>query len=442
MDESAEARLLDAARRGSADAFGEIVRRWHGPVYDFCLAVTGEPTEAARLAASAFSRAVAALPRIRSERPGALVFHAAWQELDTAGWFATSGDDALPPGPRAAFPAVSRRRAAIVNLAMRHHLDADGLAEVLGITEGSAAIVLARVVQSLHQDLGPGAAAELAAHARGPASQPGETATRELRELVLAAWPERQPEAPVAAAPRRSSRRSRTVTALGLPLAALSAGLAALLLIPASPVALTRETGVPAAPVQHTPGGPARTVIVTVTIPASRTPTPATRTPRPPSPSPARTQAGGASTATPRPSSTPSPSAPAGSRTVAPSASPSTSPTQTPTITPTPTPTATPTPCEPRITLAGGDLSTKIAIPGSGQTSIDVFNSATCGEVAFSAGTSAAWLQVAPLTGVIGPFRWVTLVITASELPKEASAAAITVSGPSNTVTITVEYSP
>ena len=86
---------------------------------------------------------------------------------------ATSGDDALPPGPAAAFPAFSRRRAGLLNLQLRHGLGPEGLAAVLGIPAGSAAIVAERTVSSAEADLGDDATTLLEGYARATAATDG-----------------------------------------------------------------------------------------------------------------------------------------------------------------------------------------------------------------------------------------------------------------------------
>src|SRR5215510_5948307 len=57
MDEATDVRLVEAARRGEADAFGELVRRHQKQAFAVALSLIGDPAEAEDLTQEAFIRA-------------------------------------------------------------------------------------------------------------------------------------------------------------------------------------------------------------------------------------------------------------------------------------------------------------------------------------------------------------------------------------------------
>ena len=61
--------LVLRARRGDADAFGELVRRYQTSVFNVCYRLTGERREAEDLAQEAFIRAYERLERFDPDRP-------------------------------------------------------------------------------------------------------------------------------------------------------------------------------------------------------------------------------------------------------------------------------------------------------------------------------------------------------------------------------------
>lgn len=66
-DESPIASLVQRARGGCHEAYGELVRLFHPRVFRFCLAWTGDPSDAEEICQDAFVRAYSALPRFSGE---------------------------------------------------------------------------------------------------------------------------------------------------------------------------------------------------------------------------------------------------------------------------------------------------------------------------------------------------------------------------------------
>lgn len=124
MEDSGETRLLSAAQAGSAEALGELARRQAAPVFDFLLAVTGDRTRAGELTVRALTGFGRRVERARTAADvGPLVFQGAWRELDADGWFTTEDGGR---GGDGVFPGLSRRRAAIIDLVQRQHLQDAG----------------------------------------------------------------------------------------------------------------------------------------------------------------------------------------------------------------------------------------------------------------------------------------------------------------------------
>jgi RNA polymerase sigma-70 factor (ECF subfamily) len=59
--------LVEEAAAGSADAFGELVRRYQSAIYNLARALTADPTEAEDLTQDAFIRAFRAIGRFRGD---------------------------------------------------------------------------------------------------------------------------------------------------------------------------------------------------------------------------------------------------------------------------------------------------------------------------------------------------------------------------------------
>lgn len=240
----------------------------------------------------------------------------------------------------------------------------------------------------------------------------------------------------------------RSFWKVGSGLAVLAAFLVALLFVPQSPIALTRNDGSTVKLVDAGPGdggdSPATATITgtataaTAAASPSPTDTPAS-TPTPATTSQAGTgNAGPTATHTPPPAATPT-KAP---NTPTPTATRTSTPTATPTktSTPTPSPTATPTkvPCNP--VLQGSAFSLDIA-PG-GSASLVVTNSQPC-DASFSVGTSGGlWLSASPAGGTIPAqsAALVTVSVNAAQLSADEGTyfGTVTVIGPNNSFTVEV----
>jgi RNA polymerase sigma factor (sigma-70 family) len=197
----------------------------------------------------------------------------------------------------------------------------------------------------------------------------------------------------------------------GLGMAA--AFLLAFLLVPASPIALTRSDGhkvVDAAagdpPASPSPGDATPTATPTSATGAniiSPSPSPSTTAGSAGSPSPA----GGSPVSPPPLPGSPSPTTGPGTATATATAPPTATKAPPPTATPSPTPTSQP--CTPSLSTNVSDLNAS-----NGTNSFQVLNNA-CGDVGFSVFPSAqaAWLHASPLSGTLPPFGSTTVVVTA-----------------------------
>jgi RNA polymerase sigma factor (sigma-70 family) len=229
---------------------------------------------------------------------------------------------------------------------------------------------------------------------------------------------------------------------VGSGLAALAAVLVALLVIPQSPIALTRDDGA-VIPADPSPGG------------SGSTPPPVeTATPAP----------GLSPTSTPSPASTPSASptqgstAQAGAGSASPAATPTPPPAATPTKvpntptpapartnTPIPTATATPTPTKAPCFPVLLPSTTALEIPAGGVATFLVTNEAPC-DVTFSTGSQVfsggAWLSASPAGGTIagGSAATVTVWVDSGLLPAGEGVyyGQVTVQGPNNSFTVQV----
>jgi len=438
MDIPAEARLLDAARRGTFEAFAELVRRYHPRVLGFCLAVAGTRDEASSLADRAFERSVEFLAIAPHVSVDGVFFRSAWLCLDEEGWFRSNPDDAIAPGPAAWLPNASRSRAALDYLATNVELSPATIATVLGVSKASGEVVATRLA----------AGADGAAVAPARLALPAVTSREEenLRELLREAWDVAPSGVVTAPLTRRlPPPKPSAITALALPLAAACAFLAAMLLVPASPLALTRrpepavvppavstETNTPAArtpsPTAARTATPVGGAVGTATTSPTATATATTGAPST-TPAPTRTVAPGVTPPpTPTPTATQPPSTGTATRTPTPTS------TATPTPSPTRTPTPTPTVCAPRLQVN----ATNITLPPSQRSTIEVFNADVCGPVQFTAVANVEWLVVAPAGGTIPAFDSATLQIAAINPPEGTNTATITISGPNNSILVNV----
>ncbi|MCA9829082.1 MAG: hypothetical protein R3B97_01675 [Dehalococcoidia bacterium] len=445
MDDSGEARLLAAAREGSAEALAEVVRRQTPLVFDFLLAVTGDSVGAEALAVEALTDFAQEIGRVRS--PGEVsprAFRAAWRVLDKDGWFS----EREPGGETPAFPELSRRRAAVLDLVGRQGVSDAGLARVIGVSEASAALIRRRVTESATTDLGPTGSQRLEAYraVRRRNARPEMVAA--IQRALSAAAPSVRPTDTDArpAGGRRRPVPMRAALFFGLSLAGLASLLALLLVAPMSPLALTRmnDGALPAATNNTGSSATPRVVVITVTVTAAggRSTPSATASASPPG---TRTPAVGAGT--PAGSRTPTSSATAtatrtsttaaGAGTPSPTNAPPTR-TATPTSIPptaTPTATATPTVCAPRLQAS----VSAVTIPAGGLV-VPVLNVDTCGAAPFDAAGSG-WLVVTPASGSIAPFGSVDLRLSVRDSPSPGDTATLTIVGPANQITIVATFS-
>ena len=211
------------------------------------------------------------------------------------------------------------------------------------------------------------------------------------------------------------------------PLCLAAGGLALALLLPASPVALTRDRSIRGpAIIAGSSVTPAQVVQVTVITPA---PPPATMTATPsPSASPAGTAPGGAPSATAaaptatRPPGTPSPPA---SATATPPAATATATLAPPTPTPLP---PTPTPVPPTATACPGTLSANSGVVGAApgvRASFTLSNSG-CDPVAFTVASLTEWVSVeAQLVASVPGFASVQVFFTANPPPGTGSITGV-----------------
>lgn len=236
----------------------------------------------------------------------------------------------------------------------------------------------------------------------------------------------------------------RSFLKAGSVLAVLAVSLVVLLLVPQSPIALTRNDS---GAVKHADTDPGDGGVSPTTATATATATPTTAAASPPpteTPASSPTPATGAGNTGPTATHTPSPAATPtkAPNTATPTATRTSTPTATPakTSTPTPSPTATPTtvPCNP--VLNGSVFALEIA-PG-GFATFAVTNPEPCG-ASFSVGTAGGlWLSASPAGGTIpaGSEALVTVSVNAALLPAPEGDyfGTVTVFGPNNSFSVQV----
>ncbi len=456
MDELADSELMAAARAGDREAFATLFARHFDAAYDFSLLMTGDVERASRVAADAFVEAMESLGGTRdSVTFRSLVFGAARREaLAEAGSATRPGVAEVEGAAEAVRGAASRldpKQLSLLDLHLRQGLDSDEIAAVLGIGKANAAVMLARLEKVAGSRLAGAAGADedtrrlaLAVYQSLEAvSAPSVTKERVLSGLLLR-WPGRgfsggggrgaDSRAPTleedrqkAAAPAVALGGVRLAAAL-----AIVAGLfGAALLLPASPIALTRSNGAshqPAAAV----GGETPTRGTNVIIVPERSATPNG------SPTPAATGGSATASATPSPG-TPTKTPPPGS-TPTPTGTALPTPTSTPTPEPgaTATPTRPPTPCVPALSTNLGILNVPLAL---GSSSFQLLNTSFgCGAASFAISSSEPWLTLSPASGGIGAGGAVSIVVTiaAGQVPAAEGTYSATASVNSGAAEVTV----
>jgi hypothetical protein len=294
---------------------------------------------------------------------------------------------------------------------------------------------LERLDAALSADADLAGAVEAFANTPLPAADTDEI-TR-VRAVVEGEWAVPRVATVAAASHDPGNRRPALLTMLGIPLAALAACLSALLLVPISPVALTREPEPAGRVAAATPPEESETATRTATTPASGTPRPgSTATPTPQATRTPTNVDGGTEPTTPRASASPT-----STGTATPSATPSqpVSPSPTPTpVTPTPTPTPSPEPCVPELAPNVEEVTMQ---RGALTTTVTVFDGDSCGDAPISVESSEAWIFVQPTEAVIPPFPGsIEVEISLVDPPDEGGRGVVIISGPANSLTIEVVY--
>ncbi|MCK9518600.1 MAG: hypothetical protein M0R74_06175 [Dehalococcoidia bacterium] len=443
-----ERELLVRVLAGEARAWRELVSAFLPAVYDFAWATVG-----AAHAAAVTEAAFAAI----YERLGEA------ERLPLAPWIMGRTREAVLAAPAArdddvpdelqAARALGVQRHSVLYLVVREGLDDDALAITLNARRASAVLVRERVL----------AAAEAALDGQGGldayASLPRQAPPGDLAARIVEGWagpPARRVPvpapgafvpaadwAPPIAEPVRSMRGRVLATVLAV--AATLLGVA--LVLPSSPIALTRNSASKATIALSAASSPTPGAGTVVTVPASTgggTPTPGNPGAGP-GRSPSPTELAGVLTATGTPTAgatatrTPTPVSPTATSTATSTATPTSTATATATVatpTPTSTPTVTPTQCRKAISSNVSQLT----IGPSGQSSFEVLNS-FCGPVEFSVAAGAAWLSVSPAAGALDSGRRATISVAATVSEPGTYTGAISVSSPdAGGFTIAVTY--
>lgn len=428
--------LAAAAREGDATAFDALAGNALPAIFDLCASVVGG--ERARESALAvLSEARDHLNETADREFGPWLAGVALRVLARAP--RTPGDADSADLRERARARLTARQHALLHLHLRYGLSAEAVAAALGVHLASAQLVLERVrvaalaltpdgnvdILAQYGDIPaieppPGMAEPLLAELRGGWRAPSSTThdTPVAPFVPTAEWVE--PPPPV-------RRRTWPVA----PIIALLAGLFSVaLLLPESPVALTRATPrrvAPAVVLDATPQPLSPHPTATASRPSPTATATATTEPR----TEALEVLGDTATPTPTPTESPTPTAtPTVSETATatpPSATATPNATPTETATP-PTATATPTSCTPQLSAS----TYRLTLPSSGQSSFKLLNG-SCATASFNATavSGGEWLSFAPAAATIAPWDDVVIELVANDTiaPGEHSAE-ILVSGP------------
>ncbi len=439
MDPTATHALLEAAHEGDREAFDSLAAAAFPAVFDFVSGVEPDSAAAARLTAASLTHLAETLGAVTPANFRASTFRATWYILEREGYFAVTDEDDEPPiGTSAAVAALGAKRAALLDLHLRQGLTADELATVLGVSRGSARLLVRRLLLSAETELppGPGSSALQAFTAVPLVEAPGG-----LRAIALAAvadgWPGARPlpvRRPTPAEEPYPARPSRWLVPVAAGLFLVAVALGASLLVPTSPIALTRKSDLPAAGAPFFTSPDPQTVVLVTATPRRLSPTP-TRTPAATASSSPGAGSSATQTATPPASPTAGATQSATStatRTPAPPTSTPAPPTPTPTAAP---PTPTPTTCV--VTIAA-QVERLPATPGV-DTFFPVYNFSACGPAGFTVTSDVPWLTIAPVLGSIPLNKSVDIHVVADPPAGSGTySARLTVTGPANTLTVTV----
>jgi RNA polymerase sigma factor (sigma-70 family) len=483
MDELSDSALVDLAKAGEAPAFAQLCGRHFGALYDFVARLTRDREETEAIVRDSVGIAMDALGGLQKgasfrawlfaiarkhaldavAEPGRAPLaafedgDAALHRIDTSR-LASAEEDAeaemLAPFVWHASAALDPKQLSVLDLHLRQDLGVAEIADLMGVTRKNADVILTRLKSATADSISvalerQGAPAALlvpplAVFAAFAAVEPPAGLQDEVLQQLLAQWP-----GPAVAAPagEMDSLPAKRRPFLGGPSAGRlfgGLGLAAvlllvLLLVPASPIALTRGEGEQLVQAQaNATTDPSATNTKAAIIAATRTPTtgsgatatasPTIRNPTPVATSDAQVAAGASATSTPSPAATPSPR-------------PTLTPTPSPTA-PTPTTTATtPAPCRPSIGTAS---ITDLTVTLGGTSNFPLFNQAFCASVSFTAAVAdgAPWLSVdsAGATIPAGHSATINVRINAALVPTGEGlySGTLILTGPNNTVSVSV----
>lgn len=446
--------LAARARDGAGPAFAELAERWAPALYDLCGAV-GDPGATEALVRTSLARAGDRIVASEGRPFGPWLAGVARDVLVEAPLADPGGDVARGLGPR---------RQSLLHLHLVHDFEAPALAAALGVSTGSAARVLALLLADARAAFAAAGDPDgfIAWAGRAPDAPPAGFAAQMAGE-ARAAWhgAPRRDAGPADASFVPAAAWVETVEPprtsgwlLGALLAAMAGVFALALLVPASPIALTRESL--RAPLEaiglvdgtSTPGH--RTAVAGATAsPSASGQAAATATSATRSPSPSATAGGSAPTPTPAGAALPSPTEAAAPPTATATEPPSATPTPTDVPVPTATPTATaiataaPSQPPPTPTACGSALRPNVsllAIGADGRSSFTVFNN-FCGAVAYTVTTLDDWLDVTPNIGTLPSGGSVVVTLFARPAGSGAYQGSIIVEGAGAAFVVEVSYS-
>jgi len=491
MEQIPDAMLVDQARAGDQQAFAELYARWFDPVYDFAARITRDRDEAAAVTRDTFLRAMNTLAWLQegasfrswlftiarntvlnqlehTVRTRPLPFddddgQAVAFDVVDPGRIASPAEaveaDALASLVWEAAAGLDPKQLSLLDLHLRQGLDSGEIACVMGVTPNNGHVLVNRLKKAVEDAIGAfivlkgGLRKELVsplavygafAAVGSPPGVKGQVIDGLLRQWpgpassVIGGGPSSRAGPPEPPSPPQESWLLGHLLKVGTGLGAAAALLAALLVLPASPVALTRSNGQGALQAgadspSPAPGDTSPTLPAAPTKATGASPSPTKQATPPGSPSPSQQAAGGPATpnASATNTSTPLPGATA---------------TSTPTSAPTPvpgTPTSTRVPCNPQLVT---NLSAPLPVAIDGDSFFLLFNSSYCASATFSVSiSSGSWLTVLPMDGTLGAGMDMTMSVhvNGGAVPAKEGiyTAVIRISGPGNAVDVTVTTS-
>jgi RNA polymerase sigma-70 factor (ECF subfamily) len=173
-DEALVSALVDAARKGSSDAFGALVDRYRAPVVRLAYSLTHDPDEAKDIAQDAFLRAFRRLESFRPDRPFSRWLFVIARNASLDAIRKRKRSERLPaadgamaePGPedtamrndeaarvRLALEALPAHYRTVLELYYTSGLRYREIADVLGIPIGTVKTYIARAKRRLRDEL-------------------------------------------------------------------------------------------------------------------------------------------------------------------------------------------------------------------------------------------------------------------------------------------------